>query len=275
MSNPDRGLTKNEARMVIALSVPLIMLLAGVSLFGIFSPGFYAKETQNWQVQAIGQDIIDLVLIVPVLSVTTLMTLKIRKRIAFPLWGGVILYLIYTFTIYSFDVHFNKLFVFYCLALGLAFYSFLYFGYRQLKEPAPPMAERTVLRKVIGIYFMAIAAVFYTLWLSELLPAITSDSVPKGLTESGLPTNPVHVLDLAVVLPGIFITGVLLLRNNRLALILTPVTLVFFILMDITIGSLSIMMLQKGLGDSLALAMGTLSLFSLVLLIGYLRSSKA
>src|SRR5689334_19574895 len=124
----------HSSLVVMALSVPLILLVTGVSLVGIFSDDFYAKETLNWQIQSAGQDIIDLVLVVPFLLTTTPITFKIKRTGAL-LWGGVLLYLIYTFIIFCFDVHFNKLFILYCLTLGLAFYSFIYFIYFQIKEP--------------------------------------------------------------------------------------------------------------------------------------------
>ncbi len=267
---------KSNPQVVIALSVPLALLVAGASFVGIFSPDFYAKETLNWQVQAVGRDIIDLVLVVPVLMVTALITFKIG-RTGTLLWGGVLVYLVHTFVIYSFDVHFNKLFIIYCLILGLAFYSFLYFIYNQFKEPAVIKIENGVIRKVIGIYFITIAGLFYFLWLSEIVPAIVNNTIPKNLIEAGFPTNPVHVIDLAIFLPGTFITSILLLRNKKLGLILTPVMLVFFILMPITIGSLSAMMQQKGLEGSFSLfiVMSSLALFSLVLLIWYMKPVRS
>jgi len=265
-----------KSRMILLLSIAITALIASVSLVGIYSPNFYALETLNWQVQSIGQDVIDLVLIVPVLIVTALITLK-NRTVGFPVWGGVILYLIYTFTIYSFDVHFNELFLFYCIILGIAFYSFLYFIYCQLKDPTQLSFEGSFIRKLIGIYFIVIAVLFYFIWLAEIVPAILNNTTAKNLIDAGLPTNPVHVIDLAIILPGIFMTGILLLRNKKIGHAFTPVILVFFILMDITIGALSAMMVQKELDGSLVLTgvMSTLAFLSLVLLIWYLRSTKS
>lgn len=272
MSSLKSAKPKNDSFLVLALSIPLVVLIAGVSMVGIFSDDLYRDETLNWKIQASGQDVIDLILIIPVLISTTLILL-INKGRGLPIWSGVILYIIYTFVIYSFDIHFNKLFLYYCLILGLAFYSFLYFSYRQLWQTNGAFNGGKIIRKVIGTYFILIAVFFYSLWLSEIIPAMTSNATPKNLMDVKLPTNPVHVLDLAVVLPGIFITGVMLLRNKKVGFVFAPVILVFFILIDITIGSLSIMMQQKGLEGNLALAivLSALAFFSLVLLIGYMK----
>jgi len=259
--------------LVLLLPATLAVLIAGVSLVGILTPGFYATETLNWQVQSIGQDIVDLVLIAPILLVTTLISIKTRET-GVPLVSGVFIYIIYTFVIYCFDVHFNILFVLYCAILGLAFFSFLYFIYKQLQDQRPRKIESAVVRKLIGIYFIVIAVLFYVLWLSDLIPSILSNSTPAVIVEAGLPTNPVHVIDLSIFLPGIFMTGILLMKNHTLGLLLTPAMLVFFILMNLTIGVLSFMMEQKGLNGSLALTitMGILALLSFVLLTWYMKN---
>jgi hypothetical protein len=263
----------SRQKYIIALSVPLAILIIIVSLVGIYTPDFYAKETQNWQVQSIGQDIINLVFITPVLLVSSLLAARNWKP-GRHLWGGALLYLIYTFTIYCFDVHFNKLFVLYCLILGFAFYAFLYFTFQRLREPT--LYTTSLVRKIVGIYFISISVLFYFVWLSETMPAVIANSVPKTLEQAGLPTNPVHVIDLAIILPGIFMTGIFLLKNKKLGHILTPTMLMFFILMDVTIASLSAMMQQGGLEGRflLTIIMSILALFSLALLIWYLRASR-
>ncbi len=263
----------NDQLIILWLSLSLATLIVIASSIGIYTPDFYSKETLNWQTQSAGQDIIDLVLIVPVLISSALLTF-VNKKIATFLWGGVLLYLIYTFTIYCFDVHFNKLFVVYCLTLGLSFYSLIYFLQIQVHERLVKDVGNRLVIKVTGTYFLVISGLFYLLWLGEIVPAVVQGAVPPSVLESGLPSNPVHIIDLSVVLPGIFITGLLLLKMKPFGFILTPVLLTFFILMDITIGFLTVMMNEEGLGGNLAVTgmMGLLALFSLALLIWYLQT---
>ncbi len=49
--------------LVFSIAIPVIV----VSCYGIFINGIYAGETANWRVQAIGQDMVDLFIIVPTL----------------------------------------------------------------------------------------------------------------------------------------------------------------------------------------------------------------
>jgi hypothetical protein len=260
-------------KFILTFSLPLTALVSLVSLVGWLTPGFYSLETPNWQVQSRGQDLVDLFLLAPTLLVTAILAYR-KNTIATAMWGGVVFYLIYTFFLYCFDVHFNKLFILYCLCLGLSFYGFVIFIFRQpLTEP--PIISRLIFR-IIGVYFIVLATLFYLLWLSEIIPTNLQNTVPKSVTETGLLTNGVHVLDLAIVLPAIFMTGVLLLRNNSLGFMLTPVLLTFFILMDITIGTLAFLMTEQGIQDDLSLTiiMGGLALFSLILLVVYFRNIK-
>lgn len=252
------------------LSLPLAVLIIIASWIGLFTENFYFKETPNWISQAIGQDAIDLFLVTPLLLITTLLAGKNEK--AFLLWGGVNLYLVYTFTIYCFDVRFNSLFLVYCFTLGLSFYSFLYFLFC-LKTLHVNDTDKNNPVKIIAVYFLLISCLFYLLWLSEIIPAIIKHTNPEGLNDTGLPTNPVHVIDLAVILPGFFIVAIMLFRKNPRGLLLVPPVLLFFILMDITIGGLVVVMDLKGLETNylITIVMSVLALLSTLLLVWYLK----
>ena len=134
--------------------------------------------------------------------------------------------------------------------------------------------ENKSLMRIIGIYFIAVSVIFYFLWLAEIIPSIINNAQPKSLIETGLFTNGVHVIDLAVFLPAVFITGIFLLKRKLFGFILTPIMLTFFILMDITIGILAAGIKMKGVESNLMLTaiMSIFTLISLALLIWYLRS---
>ncbi len=259
----------------IWLSLLLVLLVVIVSCIGYFTPGFYARETINWQTQSAGQDLIDLALISPVLLISVLLMRK-GNRIALYISAGATLYLAYTFLIYCVAVKFNQLFVFYCLVLGLSFYSFLDFLLFALKIKIRSVTDTPESNKIAAIYFISIAILFYGLWLSEIEPSVWNNTVPESLDEVGLATNPVHVLDLAFLLPAVFITGLMLLKRNVFGILLTPALLTFFILMDITIGVLTVMMYVKDLTDFIAVAfiMAALAFFSIVLLILFIKRNK-
>lgn len=259
--------------IALVFTLTLSLLVIFISIIGLYSGSFYFAETEFWQIQATGQDIIDLYLVVPVLIVTGVYYFLGNRKAAL-LWSGALLYLIYTFVIYCFAVHFNSLFVFYCMTLGLSFYAFLWFHRVQLHKPFINGSANGISLRVTGIYFIILSIMFYYLWLSEIIPAIATHTLPESQKETGLFTNPVHVLDLSVILPGLFITGLLLLKKHQLGMILAPAFLVFLILMDITIGLLVLLMKQKNLVDNASIAwiMVFMAIFSMALAIILLKN---
>jgi len=255
------------------LSGLLCLLICLGSYNGLFTPGFYHLETLNWQAQSVGQDIVNLFLICPLLLFLSVL-IYLKKEYAFFIWAGTLLYLIYTYIIYCFNIHFNNYFILYCLSLGLSFYLFIYFIYIQLSRPATALTIKNP--RMIAVYFISVAILFYLLWLADIIPAISNNTIPESLLKAGLVTNPVHVLDLSIILPGILITGILLLKRRTIANILAPILLSFIILMDITICALIIYMIvqQVESGYMVAIVMIGLAVFSTILLIQCLKTQK-
>lgn len=266
----------NSFKIAPWLSLPLAALVIMASYFGIFTPDFYWQETENWQAQSIAQDWVDLVLAVPILVVASLLGYS-GDRLAQQVWGGTVLFLLYTFVIYCFDVHFNSLFVVYCFALGLSFYSFLYYLINKARSEEQVEVQRAWVARLTGIYFIVVAVAFYFLWFSEIIPSVVQHQRPASLEETGLPTNAVHVLDLAVLLPGLLFTGITILKGKSFGLRLAPVFLSFFILMDISIAWLVAFMNHRSLTSEITvtIAMSVMALFSLIVLILFQQNIKA
>ena len=103
---------------------------------------------------------------------------------------------------------------------------------------------------------------------------MVSGTTPEALQEVGLPTNPVHVLDLAVFLPSVLAAGVLLAKRHAWGYVLTPVVLVAMAFLGLGIVSLMIVMAARGLDAAPAVGMviATLALLESVVVIRFLRA---
>ena len=103
---------------------------------------------------------------------------------------------------------------------------------------------------------------------------MVSGTTPEALQEVGLPTNPVHVLDLAVFLPSVLAAGVLLAKRHAWGYVLTPVVLVAMAFLGLGIVSLMIVMAARGLDAAPAVGMviAALALLESVVVIRFLRS---
>jgi len=258
-------------KIIPAITVLLAILITLTSVTGLRTHDFYSDETSNWQIQSRGQDMVDLFLVVPVLIITGFVSLK--KNASLLLWAGALLYITYTFIIYCFDVHFNILFPAYCIILGLSFYAFLWVVYKHvINSPSIPVVKSRMSR-ITGIYFVVVSLSFYLLWLADIVPSVLNHSIPENIKQSGLPTNPVHVIDLSFFLPAVFITGVLLIRKKPIGNVLAIILLFFFVLMSITILWLTMEMMKEELVSDgvVIIAMTALATISFALLVWNLK----
>jgi hypothetical protein len=203
-------------------------------------------ETTNWATQARGQDIGN------VLAVVTLLLSAQRYRNgsqrAGLVWLGTLLYLVYAYVVYAMAVHFNQLFLVYVAALGLSSYAAMFALSRlRVVDGAFPAYGA---RRLAGYTSIGIGVLFGVLWLSELIPATLSGQVPQSVTDAGLWVNPIHVIDLAVLLPALVIAGVLTLRGQSTGEFWVGPLLVFSVLMGTSIVAAMILMRAQGFGDT-------------------------
>ena len=107
----------------------------------------------------------------------------------------------YTYVIAAFDVKFNPLFLVYVALLGCSLYALI--GGLVTADMVGIKAcftEKTPV-KTVGIYLGVMATLFYSLWLLEIVPALVAGRIPQSLQDNGTSTNPVHVLNMAWILP--------------------------------------------------------------------------
>jgi hypothetical protein len=256
------------------LSVLVSILITITSLSGIFIERTYSRETEAWAVQAIGQDYANLA-VVMLLLVSTYYVSKNSLR-AHLIWLGAYIYIIYAFAIYAFAVHFNFLFLIYIIILGVSFFT-LIGGLRALDTAnlSASFLSNTKSKKVSAL-LMIIAILFGLLWLNEIIPSLLSNEIPPSLVETGLGVNPVHVLDLAFLLPSMVITSALLWRRNVLGFVLAVPLMVFSVIMGGGIISMFIISALRGLPSFLpaGIIIGLIMLLSVYFSYLFLREVK-
>ena len=191
----------NESRAVFLwLSLPLAALVVIAGYGGLFWPAIYSREMSIGVTEARATDTINIVVAAPVLVLSAIFAFG-KSTGAHFVWMGALLFLIYNFVIYAFDVHFNSLFLVYCAVLGLSFYALLVsLTFISISEIAARYGQRAPAR-TIAVVFLLLASFFGFLWLREIIPALWSGVPPKSVAEGAAFTNPVHVLDLSFVLP--------------------------------------------------------------------------
>ncbi|NOY38020.1 MAG: hypothetical protein GXO83_10670 [Chlorobi bacterium] len=268
-------MNQSASRISVIFTAILLITLSVISVLGVFIPETYSRETASLAAQGMGQDFINLFIVVPLLFIILLIKPYNRIMPGF-IYGGLLLYILYSFFIYSFGIHFNRLFILYCLTLGLSFYAFVF----HLHEFSPKVSEKTfgpkIPAKITAIFFMFIALVFYMLWLKDIIPALIHNTVPEQVHKDNLLVNPVHVVDLAFALPALIITAILLFKKHRIGYLFAPVWLGFCILLGLALTGMVVALKIKGISEDLSVAFVfvTISLVSLVLLWGWLKNIK-
>lgn len=204
-------------------TVGIAAVLSAVTLYGLLVEGAYrtppgVRETLPETLR--GQDLLTL------LTVPVLLWAGVRARAgslrAHLVWVALLFYVAYTYLMYV-VTPFNDMFLLYVAAIGLASYGVLN-GLFRIDVRVASGAFTDFPRHGLGAFLLAVGALFVTLWLAQILPAIPGD-VPEGLIVYDIP-NTVHVLDLAFVLPLMIATGVLLFRGHQVAPVLATLLLV-------------------------------------------------
>jgi hypothetical protein len=121
------------------------------------------------------------------------------------------------------------------------------------------------------------AMLFGLLWFSEDVPPLLSGARPESLIDMALPTNPVHILDLAFFLPAVIATGVMLIKPRPLAYTLAPAFIVFLILTGIPILLTPLVQTARGeaAGWGVVLPIGALTAVLSALLVWLLSTIRA
>jgi hypothetical protein len=226
-------------------SIAIALLLALTAVAGILWPPTYAKETLYSSAGAIGSDLVDLLVVVPVLLISGIKAYRgsVPARLV---WLGTLGYLLYNFVLYAFGVHFNALFLVYCATLSLCFYATVFclpfISLEQIAQTYSPRAPR----KTIAILFLVMAILFAAFDLGEDIPALLAGRVPQSVIQVNLPVSFIHVLDLVFLIPGMCITAFLLIRRKASGYALAPAFLALLAIMNTELATLMVVMALKG-----------------------------
>jgi len=264
-----------SANVWLWLTVPIAILLAIAAGGGVFIRSLY-HDTPTLVAQAIGQDAVTLVVALPTLVIGAFLASR-GSHTARLVWLGALVYTVYTYVGYAFDIRFNPLFLVYVALVGCSTYALIgglvttdLAGIKVCFTAKTPV-------KAVSIYLGVFAVLFYLLWLSEAVPASIAGETPQSVIDAGTPTNLVHVLDMAWTLPALAITAVSLWRKQSLGYTLAGVLLAFLVLLILAILSMVVYMVRAGqpvIIPQVAI-FGVLFAVSIGMVIWYLKNLKS
>jgi hypothetical protein len=213
-------------RITLRLTVATAVMSAAGSVVGLVATtAVYGAETTLLADEATAQDAVALVIVAPLLLFLT----RAAARGSLAAWLcclGALGFTVYNYAIYAFSIHFGPLFLVWVAVLGLSLFA-LITGLAALRPPAVRVRFAAAPRRLAGWFLVGMAVLFTLLWLSEIVPDLAAGRPSTSAADWDVPTNPVHVLDLAFFLPAVATTGLLLLRGHWLGYATTGTQLVF------------------------------------------------
>ncbi len=230
-------------------TIAIALLVAVTAVAGMYWPATYARETPYSRAGGLASDIVDLLLVVPVLLISGIKGYQgsVPARLV---WLGTQGYLLYNFVIYAFGVHFNALFLVYCATLSLCLFatvfSLQFVPLEQIAQTYGPRAPR----KTIAIVFLVLAIQTAVFDLRADIAAILAGRVPQDIIDANQSVNFVHVLDLGFLLPALCITAILLFRRKASGYALAPAFLTLLAIMSMELVSILTVMGRAGFGMS-------------------------
>ncbi len=235
--------------------------------------GLYAFDTVNSSSQEIGQDVITLILGIPLLITGIVLTRKGSLRGRLLLTGGLG-YFLYTYGAMSFLTVFNPLYLVYVIIFSLSLFGFIIsISGLDPDEVASRISDKFP-RRTIAVYFLIVAGFLSLAWLGLVDPPMFSGKPPAGL-ESAI-TMVIQSFDLGVIVPTSLITAILLLQKRPWGLTLACVVLLKILTMGAALVAMIIgqILAQVAIDPVISVIFVLISLSGMALAITALRNIR-
>ncbi|HEU4947188.1 MAG TPA: hypothetical protein VFT31_08550 [Kribbella sp.] len=214
-------------RIARTLSFVLLGSMVIASAAGLLVDGLY-QDPEAVSSMLRGYDLVTLVIAAPVLAISLLPSLRESPR-AQLLWTAMLAYGVYNYAIYLFGTAFNDVFLLHVTAFSSSVFAFgLVLANLDAAGIAARFAERTPVRW-ISVVLLLLGVGLGVLWLFYSVRfAVTGDAPQETrLVTPAANLHLAYVLDLALLVPGYLVAGVLLWRRQAWGYVLGAALLGF------------------------------------------------
>lgn len=186
----------------------------------IYGKGLYKNDSLAVATQGVAQDVVTLILGIPLLIISLVLFLKgsLKGRL---LLTGTLGYFLYTYISYVFLCMYNPLFIVYVILMSTSFFAFTLSMLSYDIESLSLAFSRKLPVKFLGGFQIFFAIALCLLWLGKILPTIISESVPVGLEHYS--TLVIQGLDLGFIVPIALLSGVLLIKRKPVGFLFSSV----------------------------------------------------
>ncbi|MBI5034297.1 MAG: hypothetical protein HZB51_27565 [Chloroflexi bacterium] len=236
--------------------------------------GLYYYDTVSMAAQQQGNDIITLLVGLPILVISTWLAFRgsLRGRL---LLTGTIGYLLYTYMSMAMLTSFNALFLVYVALFALGLYAFILCMMSFDLKTLPQHYSEHLPRGWIAALLFVVGGFLALAWLGRVMTPIMQNQTPALENTT---TFVIQAMDLALIVPLAILSGILLLRRNAWGYLLASVFVLKAIALGLAVSAMSINMTLAGTPDSLAimvpfLVITVLNLFAAVSLLKNIKTA--
>lgn len=240
-----------DKKIIYINSIAIAFMALIATLAGLFSKGLYQHDTISGAAQMMGQDLITLVICIPLLMGTLYLIRKdsLKGRL---IWMGTIFYFLYSYASMAFLTSYNQLFLVYVAIFSVSLYTLfgelLSLDIETVKKSFSP----GTVNKIAAVFLVIIGLMLAGMWLKMIIGSLLTGIAPSTLET--YTTLVIQALDLGVVVPAAVITGVLLFKGKGWGYLLAAMLLIKVSLLGTAILSMIYFMVQNGVNIELGQA---------------------
>jgi hypothetical protein len=234
---------KMDKKIIYINSIFIAVLALIATLSGLFWKGLYKNDTVSIVAQMIGQDLVTLLLGIPILLLSLYLVYRDSLR-GNLIWMGTIFYFLYSYASMSFTTSYNQLFLVYVALFSLSLYTFVYgllsLNAKTIKKSISP----GITIKLAGVFLIISGAMLALMWIKMIIDSLLTGTSPAAM--ESYTTLVIQALDIGVVFPATLIAGALILKGKEWGYALVSILLVKASLLGTAILSMIFFMIQSG-----------------------------
>jgi hypothetical protein len=211
--------------------------------------GLYYFDTVSTAAQMQGNDLITLVVGLPILAVSAWYAFhgSLRGKL---LLIGTFGFFLYTYMSMSMLTAYNSLFLIYVVLFGLSLYAFVLSMLDVEVSSLPQHFSPRLPRRGIALVLFAVGGFLTIAWLGRIIGPML-EGVDPALENTT--TLVIQAMDLVLIVPLATLAGVFLLRRNAWGYLLASVAVLKGLTMALGVSAMAINMALKGVPDSLGI----------------------
>lgn len=243
----------------------------------IYGDGLYRYDTLFTGATNRGNDIVTLLLAIPLLAYSIRLYWRGSMRGTLLLLGTLV-YFLYLYATYALGIAFNQLFLVYIALYSASLFAFLLLFTSIDRQSLVEHLAPDLPRRGIATFMFVSGLATTIIWLQPLVGDLLRNQMPAQI--GNYTTKITDALDLGIITPVSFIAGVLILRRNPVGYLVTCSLLVLEMMLTPLIISGTISQLLAGITFTPAEIIGpivgftVLGLFALWVMVILLRKTS-